>query len=624
MFASLGVGEYYFGALYYRALIDMGAGASKGLNRIDMLKATESPRFLMNQILQFILEEISDKDVFKLQDPAVCQSFLILTASSLKKYFDTIDIYPSKDGQNRLYFRRISELTKPQSKQLAEQTQDNCTALGYFYIRILQIYIALALSLIDDPKLVPGRIEYRGQNLSRSRRPLAPGARIRGGGNGSAGAEDEDELYPKMKYIGQGGAGSDPVTFSDLIEERILQEPIGGAGRQGRKYAFVEKPQIIVKPSTETTGVVMEEGIIDNAQIRRPGGRYSYNDDYSYNRSGSRSQRPAIGIRFVIEDQQSIMQIPEISVAGGRQSISPPISITLNEEYNPTDYQVGRTLAEFFDNVLQELNNNRKSRILESLRQQQPQQQQQVRRREAIPLTASRAMPALDFSQNIQALAAKPLAHCIARSFQLLNIDALGSQVPKSAVTHICETKFKDDIVVPGAGESIARIPGVHALNFLFFVLDKTPRLTDKTREEYALSLSALSKAFSEKPRVYEIGDSELKDGSKAIETVRATAAPCKKRGDQIISEPTVKLARAGAASLWSFQREHAERVEKIFRKLFSIDKTGQIAFNDFVFQKGIAGINAIAAEARVVLVEYYSKCEEIYRDTVSKMGATL
>ena len=164
----------------------------------------------------------------------------------------------------------------------------------------------------------------------------------------------------------------------------------------------------------------------------------------------------------------------------------------------------------------------------------------------------------------------------------------------------------------------------MHALNFLFFVLDKTPRLTDKTREEYALSLSALSKAFSEKSRVYEIGDSELKDGSKAIETVRATAAPCKKRGDQIIGEPAVKAARAGAASLWSFQRQHAARVEMIFRKLFSIDKTGQIAFNDFVFQKGIAGINAIAAEARVVLVEYYSKCEEIYRATVAQMGATL
>lgn len=600
----------------------MGAGASKGLDRIQMLKATESPRFLMNQILQFILEEISDKDVFKLQDPQVCQSFLILTASSLKKYFDTIDLYPTKDEQNRLYFRRISELTKPQSKQLAEQTQDNCTALGYFYIRILQIYIALALSLIDDPKLVPGRIEYKGTDMSRSRRPLAPGARIRGGAGGS----EEDELYPKMKYIGQGGAGSDPVTFSDLIEGGILQESIGSvarAGGQGRKYAFVEKPQIIVKPSTETTGVVMEEGIINNISVRRQPRRYGYNNDYSYNRSGSQSQRPAIGIRFVIEDQQSIMQIPEISVGGGRQSISPPISITLNEQYNPTDYQVGRTLAEFFDRVLQELNNNRKSRILESLRQQQP-QQQQVRRREAIPLTASRAMPALDFSQNIQALAAKPLAHCVARSFQLLNIDALGSQVPKSAVTHICETKFKDDIVVPGAGESIARIPGVHALNFLFFVLDKTPRLTDRTREEYALSLSALSKAFSGSPRVYEIGDSELKDGSKAIETVRATTAPCKKRGDQIIGEPAVKVARAGAASLWSFQRAHAERVEKIFRKLFSIDKTGEISFNDFVFQNGIAGVNTIAAEARVVLVEYYSKCEEIYRATVAQMGAAL
>lgn len=603
----------------------MGAGASKGLDRIQMLKATESPRFLMNQILQFILEEISDKDVFRLQDPQVCQSFVVLTASSLKKYFDAIDLYPTKDEQNRLYFRRISELTKPQSKQLAEQTQDNCTALGYFYIRILQIYIALALSLIDDPKLVPGRIEYKDTDMSRSRRPLAPGARIRGGGTGGSSSEGaEDELYPKMKYIGQGGAELDPITFYDLIDERILQESIGSEarGRQGIKYAFVEKPQIIVKPSTETTGVVMEEGIIDNISVRRQPGRYDYNNDYSYDRSGSRGKRPAIGIRFIIEDQQSIMQIPEISVAGGRQPLIPPISITLNEQFNPTDYHVGRTLAEFFDRVLQELQTTRKSRTLEILRQQP--QHQQVRRRDAIPLTASRAVPALDFSQNIQALAAKPLAHCIARSFQLLNIDALGPKVPKSAVTHICETKFKDNIVVPGAGESIARIPGVHALNFLFFVLDKTPKLTDRTREEYALSLSALSKAFSGNPRVYEIGDSELKDGSKAIETVRATAAPCKKRGDQIIGESAAKVARAGVTSLWSFQRAHAERVEKIFRQLFSIDKTGEISFNDFVFQNGIAGVNAIAAEARAVLVEYYSRCEEIYQTTVTQMATDL
>ncbi len=580
----------------------MGIGSSKGLNRIAMLKATESPRFVMNQILRFILDEISDKDVFKLQDPQVCQNFLILTADSLKKYFDTIELYPTKDEQKRLYFRRVSELTKPQSKELAEQMQSSCMALGYFYVRILQIYIALALSLIDDPKLVPGRAEYKSFE-ARERRPMAPGARIGALMKGGAG---EEALYPKMKYIGQGGG--ELIKFSDLVAAGIITESIGAGGR---KYKFIKNNQLVINALTESSGFVTEETLFDDRTRRRQG----YGDYNNY--SDSRSHRTAIGIRFELTGQ---MHIPEISVNGNRQKFIPNIIVDINDNYIPIDYQIGRSLEEFFEKVLNELQTTRTSKTLEYLRAAQKQADAigAPKRREQIPLTSSRAVPLMDFTQNVQALSMKPLAHCIARSFQLLNVDALGLSVPKSSVTHICETKFKDDIIVPGPEEPISRIPGVHALNFLFFVLDKTPKLTDQTKEEYALSLSALSAAFADKPKEYEI--SNLKDDPRAIETIRAKTT-CKKRGDQMIETETIKKARSGAAALWDFQRQHAVRVEKIFTSLFTIDKTGQISFNDFIFQKGIAGVNAIAAEARKVLVEYYSRCEEIYQTTVAAMS---
>ncbi len=138
----------------------MGAGVSSltgTLNRADLIKATQNPRFLMDKILEYMLTQINEKDVFKMSDSKTCSQFLILSAGALDQVFREIDVQPTTDKSGKLYFKKVTELTQPPRGSIeAQQRETNCLAIAYFYVRILQIYIALAYTVLDDPRIMPG------------------------------------------------------------------------------------------------------------------------------------------------------------------------------------------------------------------------------------------------------------------------------------------------------------------------------------------------------------------------------------------------------------------------------------------------------------------------------------
>lgn len=597
----------------------MGTGASKlaggppTLNRIELLRATQNPRFLMDRILRFILEDISDKDIFRLQDPETCKKFLILTADSLQKYFDEIEIVPLKDRSGRLFFKRITDLTEPADPALKETVAQNCMSIGYFYVRLLQIYIALALTIIDDETMLPGRpaIAARTGPVPGARR--IPGARLiyKGG------------VRSPDPFSQDGGAD---FTFKTLVDARILQESLLGQGR----LRFVQKDSLQVEIRSDTSGVIYEEGLISQ-QPQQLQQLYGY--------QGHGQHKTMIGIRL----QQGPSGQPQIKIEQiaipGRSASTVNIVLPLQEgSYNPTDYRFG-TLAQIFERILSELSQGRTS-TLDSLRQQQISVNSvaAASRRGSvaapIPLQSSSVNPLLDFRATLQALNKKPLAHCIARSFQLLNVDALGGSMPRTTRTNICKSRFMDEDLqgtgfsqVPAPRESISKVPGINALNFLFFVLEKSVKLSDKTRVEYAAALTALSSAFGS-PKDYK--PSELSGRPDQINEIVARDDCRSKYGrDGILKQPAaISRARSGVASLWGFQKAHAGRVEVLFRKLFAIDTTvkGQvgIGLNPLLLKNGIPYLEQIATDTRIVLTDYYSQCEKIYQATVKDISSAI
>jgi hypothetical protein len=618
----------------------MGAGASSlgsgALNRVQMIKATESPRFLLDRILRFMMDEINDKDVFRMQDPGVCEKYLILTADAMQKYFIDINILPTKDKSGKLYFRRITDLQKPRDKVVEEQLKSNCLTLAYFYVRILQIYIALALTIVDDPRLIPGASSLGTSSIVLSR-PTLPGARI-SGGDGSIPASAlglKGGALPKMIYVGSGsqsGGDGTEFTINDLVKERILV-PAATSG----KYTFRERVTI----TAETKGqsdimVVTQESLLNQSSSSS-----SYGYGYGYG-SGS-SSKPKVVVQLSIADGSPRINIIEFSRQGRSETASNTF-LELTSNYEPRDSSFGSTLAKFFETVLGELNRGQTT-MLDKLKAALSEKygaynynharsdgSLSSRQLERVSLQSSSAVPALDFSRSLQDLSGKPLAHCLARSFQLLNIDALGPKVPASARSSICKTKFlmdgsSDEAPVPGRGESIKAIPGINALNFLFFVLGKNIKLSDRTRVEYAAAMTELSRVFSDSPKKYDAA--QLSGKMDELLDIRSKGrCDSSSEGRELpIAGQQVAIARKGVAALWGYQVQHALKVEALFKQLFAVTKSqqGQIVmgFNQNILVKGLPEIERIASLARTLLVDYYSHCEDFYQKTVSAMVAT-
>ena len=84
------------------------------------------------------------------------------------------------------------------------------------------------------------------------------------------------------------------------------------------------------------------------------------------------------------------------------------------------------------------------------------------------------------------------------------------------------------------------------------------------------------------------------------------------------VGPSTTDLVSRYVNKLFQLQLEHATKCGAIFQKLFSIRRDRstnrlQIALNDTIIKKGFPEIQRINAEARTLLVQYYTNCEKTY-----------
>ena len=77
-----------------------------------------------------------------------------------------------------------------------------------------------------------------------------------------------------------------------------------------------------------------------------------------------------------------------------------------------------------------------------------------------------------------------------------------------------------------------------------------------------------------------------------------------------------ISQLRTVAIKLFQTQFEHSKKVERLLKKIFIIDNT--ISLNPSILDKGIKGIEEVAVEARNILTDYYSNCQNDYMAGVS------
>jgi hypothetical protein len=141
----------------------MGVGSSsfylgKGESYAERAKKA---RELPDHILTVFFEKADFKDLLSLSSIASCPRYVFTTAEALDTLFQKIQIYPKLGKKGEILFAPLSQLApgsiqdRQQTQELKERTtlrNQMCMDIAYYYVRIFQIYAALALTVLDaDP-----------------------------------------------------------------------------------------------------------------------------------------------------------------------------------------------------------------------------------------------------------------------------------------------------------------------------------------------------------------------------------------------------------------------------------------------------------------------------------------
>lgn len=121
---------------------------------------------ILNTLLKRLVTEVDMRDMYSLSDPRMCKEYIVVATTGLEQLFRAVRINKTKDGV--LLFQKIKGIQQanpdPQRQLLY------CRELAFFYVRIFQIYAAIALSIMDsdlpdaDPIITTreSRLERRG------------------------------------------------------------------------------------------------------------------------------------------------------------------------------------------------------------------------------------------------------------------------------------------------------------------------------------------------------------------------------------------------------------------------------------------------------------------------------
>lgn len=618
----------------------MGAGqsslsASSGpLTREMVLRSTEQIRLVIDYAMRVMLEKITPRDLLNLANPNECSKYVVVIGNAFDHLFRSIDVVPLVKGKppQTVYFQKADILagrTSTGSKEVDEMYKQHrlqiCKVLAYFFTRFFQIFAALALSVFDDANVSAygtGQLLPSGFQLPGAFGPVF--GRSSGGGVGSSGSSsaDSDE---EESYIQSGGYKVEEVLDKILESTKRSIRTLDG-------YTYNDFRKMRV-PGVSGLDIFYQQNP-DNVH----NGRISLVDNGS----------EKIAVKVYILTQGDYFKInPQIVYRPYGRSTSVDGVYAMDFKFDNEKYRLSRTVARFIKGSNYKLSTalyemmkyfyeqSGRSDFDELLRRDRVEERrvryanldEKFQRRwdyGGITRSLNSGQIPSDIRPIFEALhgQTRPVAHCIARSLQLVSLDAIAAQTPggRQAFSHICNVKFLGSRPsgLPEPGKELSGSPGIRALETLFKVLGPggSTQLTDETRQEYLNFLQKLGHLYQPDRQVSEqsftklINESDKNLCRRLQETQRVMS----------LVGPEVEIAKQGVMALWKRQLEHAREVDRTFAQMFIVDATKQIRIHPNILHLGIPGLDAIAAHTRQILAKYYVDCEGTYQESAMKI----
>lgn len=619
----------------------MGASASvaRGMTRQELLKSTANPREFTNKLFQILLTKLTPEDFLKLANPKECSTFIFTMANAISKVFDDLMIRPTKDPRTGIIlFQKISTL-----QEKTKDSRDLCLVVAYFYIRIFQIFGALALTVLDDPGAgqTIGALRYDEPEQQRpgffgqrqpQRIPGARGAYLVGGASTQFFQDEKTRaLYPIRK---------------------IFENPVVEGSGRAQRYAFplVGYPDVMWIPTRteagrdqnlrQDLGSTRVYANISLPKTMRAGGEFNkytvkignfrlYESDFQETQLQSANKR--IGNYF----QTFVISSPDGGSTWYADGSSLPDRIV-------SALEKGRNLIHtLLDNPqkgLSDLAIPKAQREALGVGDVQPGAAagQQVYSRDPF---ASSELENKYLIRTLKAIVGqggdgqKTVPFCVARALQLLDAEALASPGLKPMKSYICSTKFSLSSSAPTASQKLSTMEGLKATDQLFKTGIKhdekgATKVDVEDMAAYKQFLTTIQGLFG---RPGTAAPSRL-DDILAKQPPDVCAQLGVKQYLQIQDPAEIKKIYGVIRAMYGRQMEHTKAVMKFYQtRLFRIAQiknpaTGQptqyVEIHPAILKGGIDELAKVSAEARNILIQYYSACEKMYQDGIKMIIA--
>jgi hypothetical protein len=488
------------------------------------------------------------------------------------------------------------EKTRPREKAYRDSL---CGELAFFYVRIFQVFGALALTVIDSLPETTGTPQDYGAALFPKQGLLQ-------------GQPQQGQLPPLFRQLG-GRPGKEVVgridtSINDAIGEYLFSS--AGIGDNDILVISNTQPGRTALDPKRTTGVLFF--YIDSSEERNVA--YHPRSGVTVECNISILNKQGSNFDLLISDLTLIKGAEEIPL-GIQNSIS--FKKTTRQGTYAPDYQ-NKTVADILAAYLTSASKD--SERAKGLEEILGKREVGAAAKGDVRVDEGGIPEGMKYTTIAQYMKLRPKAYCVARAIQLLSPTLL-SGVPRDVQTKsgICLTNGVPGIEysVPHYDSSITQnAPGLRMLHQLFFdVLEKnSPKISAATQAKYDEFLRIMKVVYTPE----QAADQSIPQSLDRIQSKALPRCGDKERKDRellVTNAQTLRNVRQQVAQLLQTQIRHTAEVSAFLKQMFLIDKYGQIVGLSPTLQKGgLPAVNVFAERARILLTEYYKKCEGFYR----------
>jgi hypothetical protein len=604
------------------------------ITREQLLRSTTNSRDFTNKLFNVMLEKLTPADFLALGNPNKCSTFVFMMADSIHNLFRDLRIRPKRDRDSGIVmFQKVDTL-----KAQTAENRELCMTIAYFYIRIFQIFGALAMSILDDPGAggVLGAVRY-----APPQQPVGP-----------FGFGQQKRIPGSYPTVLRGGAvpaeyfrtgyGRRIAPIKQILDE---SNPVDTGTEILPKFTFKGAPGISLVPGKrynqqpENLTIQLSKKMIDDESDT-----FQIHCDLSINRIDDTHYNADIRnfrVSFGSETEEQI--------TSRLKGFAKQFQITVNPETKRVTVRglgisvpeqllrIGKEIFSFY----KELSKNPYASIEEiAVTERQRKIKQETERLgpgyKLIERDGKRVylqqpgvqVGTVGISKELQnqyiidilksmsgqsAPGQKTVAFCIARALQLLDANTIYTPKPQQGLSGVCMAKFDSlPTSVPQFGQTIGTVPGIRAVDQLFYVNPAADHVRITDPAEYSQFLQQISGLFgrptsAKLSKLDEILARDPNCGSSAT-----------KQYLQIQDPAAIKAVLGIIGQMFSRQLAHTQRVIQFFRqRLFTIvrGREGEIInIHPRLLLGGIGELAAVSKEARELLIQYYKDCETLYQ----------